>query len=566
MNLKNLIVQLGQEALAYENPDHLRSLIASAQGIQNIPIQPLYQVMRRMNLQEKAEVLPALTKSQRQHLYDIDLWHKDEIDVFQFQDWLMTVYNVEDDQVKLEFMQSSEFILFFKGRFNVSTFDTEDPIYPEHENFFLTDDTLLLIEYDNDFPYVTEIQGLIRLLYSDLGVENAYAFLFKVVSDAYIELQEDEFRAKKERLRDLGFVDYYDALEFVSSFPSKSHIDHFVQNKKALSAQVGVESKNQTLNSYAIRPYVDSLDFFDVELDKVKDQNRLDYLKFNFLRMVNATMTLDDALKSGKLAMNRVAKKSIFYLQLGFSYMYEKYSADSEVCFFEAFDFSEVYRVGFGLLAIEKSRIKKSMMKFQFGEEEADKFLGDFWNDYLDNSMTEMPKVEMRWGESKLDFEVNSLNNYRLWEVINNCFCEAIPFIKTFSETWQKVLEDGQIQSHLYLNYDVEEVDFESILLSSFANFLLGHLDGKSKKLGITANEFKSFYQKYFDGQGKVLANDQLQTDIKGFLSSYGLSSVDHFDKFMLAICLENLEGYEIDGLEPSEYKHIGGPIILNQN
>lgn len=566
MNLKNLIVQLGQEAMAYENPDHLRSLIISSNGIQNIPLQPLYQVMRKMDLQSKAEILPALTRSQRQHLYDIDLWHKDDIDVYQFQDWLMTVSNVEEDEVKLEFMQSSEFLLFFKGRFNVSTFDVEDPEYPEHENFFLTDDTLLLIEYDSDFPYVSELQGLIRLLYSELGVENAYAFLFKVVSDSYLEFQENEFRMKKERLRDLGFVDYYDALEFVSSFPSKSHIDHFIQNKKALNAEVGVEGRNQTLNSYAINPYVDNLSFFEAEMDKVKNSQRFDYLKFNFLRMVNATMTLDDALKSGKLAMNRVGKKSIFYLHLGFSYMYEKFQATEEHNFFDVFDFSEIYRVGFGLLAIEKTRIKKNMMKYQFGEEEMDKFLGDFWNDYLDNCMTEMPKVNMRWGESNLEFAINSVNNFRLWEVVNTCFCEAIPFIKTFSETWKKVLNDGQIQSHLYLNYDVEEVDFESILLSSFANFLLGHLDGKSKKLGITTEEFKQVYSKYFDKSGQLISNAALLKDIKSFMTSYGLSRVDHFDKFMLAICLENLEGYEVENLEDSEFKHIGGPIILNQN
>lgn len=566
MNFKNLIVQLSQESIAYDNPDHLRSLIASENGIQNIPIQPLYQALRNMNPQEKEELLPALTKSQRQNLYDIDLWQKDEIDVYHFQDWLFTIANVEDEDVRTEFLQSSEFVLFFKGRFNIYTFDAEDPEYPEHEHFFLTDDGLLIVEFDKDFPYVQELQGLIRHLYSVIGVEEAYAYLFKITSDGFMELQESEYREKKERLRDLGFVDYYDALEFISSFPSKSHVDHFINNKKALNADLSANSLNQTLNSYAIRPYVDAFDFLESEVAKVKDQKRIDYLKFNFLRMVNATMTLDDALKSGKIAMNRVAKKNIFYLQIGFSYMVEKFNTTEEHSFFDVFDFSEVFRVGHGVIALEKTRMKKAMMKHQFGEEEVDKFLGDFWNDYLDNSMTEMPEVKMRWGETQLDFMVNSVNNYRLWEVINNCFCDSIPFIKKFSEMWGKVLDDGQLQSHLYLNYDLEEVDFESILLSSFANYLLGHLESETKKLGITVEEFKTIYQRHFDADGKVLSNKNLKNDIESFAKAFGLGEVDHFEQFMLAICLDNLEGYRLSELNEAEFKHIGGPIILNQN
>ena len=379
-------------------------------------------------------------------------------------------------------------------------------------------------------------------------------------------MQENEYREKKERLRDIGFVDYYDALEFISSFPSKSHIDHFINNKKALNADLGVNSLNQTLNSYAIRPYIDAFDFLDTEVSKVKDQKRIDYLKFNFLRMVNATMTLDDALKSGKIAMNRVAKKNIFYLQMGFSYMIEKFKTSQEKSFFDFFDFSEVFRVGHGVLSLEKSRIRKVMIKNQFGDEDVDKFLGDFWNDYLDNSMVEMPEVKMRWGETQLDFMVNTNNNYRLWEVINNCLCELIPFIKKFSETWRKVLDDGQLQSHLYLNYDLEEVDFESILLSSFGNYLLGHLDSETKKLGITIDEFKKIYQRHFDADGKVLSNKNLKIDIESFAKSFGLGEVEHFEQFMMAICLENLEGYRLADLSETDFKHIGGPIILNQN
>ena len=102
---------------------------------------------------------------------DIDLW-KDELNVDQFTPWLTIYAACEDEMIQYEFT-SSEFILFFKGRFNVWTFDVEDPLYPDHDNY-LTDDSLLLIEYDEDFKQVEELKLLIKNLYTQEGVEAAY--------------------------------------------------------------------------------------------------------------------------------------------------------------------------------------------------------------------------------------------------------------------------------------------------------------------------------------------------------------------------------------------------------
>lgn len=566
MNLKNLLAQITKEAIAYENRDQLKSLIQSESGLKNIPIQPLYQTLKSLSIEEKSEIIPMLSKAQRRSLYDIDLWKRDDLDIASFESWLPTIFNISEDEVKTEFLMSTEFTLFLKGRFNISTFDVEDPMYPEHEEFFLTEDNLLLIEYDKDFPYVQELQNLIRHLYSEIGVENAYAFLFKVTSDSFIELQESEYRDKKERLRDLGFVDYYDALEFISSFPSKSHIDHFVKNKKAMTSGLSPQSKNQTLNSQAIRPYEAGLDFLDKELEKVSDQSRLDYLKFNFLRMVNATMTLDDALKSGKIAMNRVSKKTLFYLRLGYSYMQEYYVPVEEKEFFDIFDFSEIYRVGFGLLSIEKAKIKKNLRLNGFGNEEEDAFLGNYWNVYLDNCMTEMPSVQTRWGETQIDFLIDTYQNHQLWESINTAFNSSLPYIKTFHETWKKVKTDGQVHDYLYLNYDLEQVDFEAILLSSFFNYVLGAFEADSKKLGVSVADFQKVYQMYFDASGTMTTDEKLKKEITAFAEKFGLAEVHNFKNYMFACFLDNLEGYEIDGLSDEEYKHIGGPIIFNSN
>ena len=77
----------------------------------------------------------------------------------------------------------------------------EDPQYPEHDNYFLSDDNLLLFEYDEECSYVDEVKSLLTELYGYLGVEKAYALIFKYLSDSFYSLAEGEYQDQRTRLR-----------------------------------------------------------------------------------------------------------------------------------------------------------------------------------------------------------------------------------------------------------------------------------------------------------------------------------------------------------------------------
>ena len=44
----------------------------------------------------------------------------------------------------------------------------------------MTEDNLLLVEYDDECDIVDEVKQLIKDLYTDLGVEKAYQYLFTI--------------------------------------------------------------------------------------------------------------------------------------------------------------------------------------------------------------------------------------------------------------------------------------------------------------------------------------------------------------------------------------------------
>lgn len=563
---KDLLSQLLYEAQAYKKFEDIEKLVEGGRDLSMIPIQPLYVSLQNTSNDQVAAILPKLSPEQRQALRDIDLWQKDTVDPEAVYYWLDVYSKCPDDAVILEFLKSEDFLLSMKNQFDIATFDAEDPQYPDDDNYFLTEDNQLIIEYKENFNQVSELKELIRRLYSDLGVENAYAFLFKMVVDSYHIMEEQNFEEKKNRLRDYGFVDYYDALEYQAPMQSEKQIQDFVKNKKGLTADLDSVSANQTLHASSLTAYQSGLDSLKEALNQVEGEKRQQYLHFSFIRLVNAKMTLDDALKNGSMAMSRVGNQTRQRLELGFDYVRSHVEADKKI--FELFDFVDLFRVGNSLIELSKRRIKKALGQTPFEEDEFNYFLGMYWNSFLDNSHEEVTKYKFDGSTGPL--EIRDMHSYNLWNQAVETFSTAMPFVFTFFKTLQKLKTEGLLNDQFYLNYEVENIDFEAIMISSFINFVGGHYhESAAGKMGVTVSELKNFYHQFFvkNGAEYLIKGEEdpvLRERTTHFIQKFGLEQIPRFDRYLYQIMLEQLNGYEIDGMEEEEFKHIGGPILLN--
>lgn len=564
----DLLSQILYEADAYKKFEDIEKLVEPGGSLAMVPIQPLYLSLQATSKDQVAAILPRLSVEQRQALRDIDLWKKDEVDPESAVYWLEVYTKCQNEEVLLEYLTSEDFLLTFKNQFSISTFDVEDPMYPDSDNYFLTEDNLLLIEYSENFNFVPELKNCIRLLYSVMGVENAYAFLFKMVVDSYQVMEEAAYQEKTERLRDFGFVDYFEALGTISPLSSLKQIDDFIKNKKASTGSLDSISLNQTLHSSSLTPYQVGLGDIKEALSEIKDEKRSQFLHFNFIRLVNARITAEDSLKNGSVAMGKVGLQTKTRLELGFDYVKEKLASNDKSKIFSLFDFVDLYKVGHSLIELNKKKIKKALGDTPFEKDDFNYFLGMYWNSFIDNSHEEVTKYKFDGSSSPL--EINSVESFSLWSRATQAFCEVLPFVQQFFLSINKLKSEGLINDQFYLNYEVDNIDFEAIMISSFVNFSAGHYENESHgKMGITTKELVNFYHSYFKkvGEEYLIKGEEdpiLREKIQGFSEKFGLDTVLDFDKYIYQILLEQLNGYEIDGMSDEEFKHIGGPILLN--
>ncbi len=575
MSDKDLLTVLLDESLSYSKIEDIEKLVESRADLSSVPIQPLYLALRLTSLDQVAEILPKLSKDQRQALLDIDIWSRDSVDIESFDFWNV-VYNLtEERKIKEEFVNNEQFLLFLKGRFTISTYDLEQPRDIPHENFFLTDDNAFLFEYGDDFEHGNEIQTLIRVLYADLGIEKTFSLFMTLISDTFSVFQENEYKFKRERLKDYGFVDYFDALDFIGIFRSLSSIDSFIRNKSVTTGTIDEIGQGQSLHSTALTPYQAGMEDLSLELGKLKDQKRKDYIHFNFLRMVNGTLSLANALKEGSIGIHRVGSQTKDLIKLGFSYISNRIQQDEimdepkfEEGMFAVFELIDLYRIGNSLVQLGKKDLKKTLEKHGI-EDDAnyESFLGTYWNTLIGNTFSE----ELRFrdlGSNKL-IPVDRLDIYDRWKKDIDLCNSMMPYMGRFFQAYKSLIDEGLIQDKFFLNYSVDEIDFEAVLISSFINYAIGNYDqGDRSRMGLSISELRKFLDKYMQLKEEHFvfrneAESSFDSAISQFTDKFGFKDLARFPEYLTMLLDDHLVGYEFHKLSDQEFKHVGGPILL---
>jgi len=557
---KDLIQKIVLESSAYKSMDMIESLLQQGMDLSQVPVQPLYQAVKNLPVGEIAELLPKFSKEQRQAFLDLDLWFKDDLDVAEFGSWIEVYTHSSDDKIVDEFVKGNPFALYLKGVFNVWTFDVEDPVYPEHDNYFLTEDSLLLFEFHKDYELINEVRDLVKKLYTDMGVEKAYAHLFKILVDSYLIIQEDEYQDKCYRLKELGFVSHLEALEIHNSFPSRQVLDNFIAKKSAQTATIEVEGRSQTLPENTLVAFKNEIPGLSEDLSSVEDPKRQDYLHFNFLRMINGGLTIDNAMKNGAVAMTRVGNRTRSLLELGYDYISNELKGKQNV--FELFDFTDIFRVGNSLVSLVQKNLKKGMGATVLSRQ--DGFLGRYWVDFIDNSYDFPIKYVDVFGAGSKPVAITNVELFLKWEKRADTLVGLLPFADQFYLNYKDLLEAGKIRDEFYLNYKVDEIDLESILMSTFANFAIGNFEKENvNRIGLTLEEYTTFAKALVDSDGKVTTSTEMGEKISTFIQKFGMNGVESLDQYLLGILTEQMEGYDYQNLSKEDFKHVGGPIIL---
>jgi Family of unknown function (DUF6178) len=190
-------------------------------AVRALPGDELYYVLHEIGLQEGAAILARASAEQVQTALDFALWERDQLGEGQLAEWLSALATAPYERVGewLAGLDTELVALILRRGAQIYDVGEEGPPEEPEGTFFPTPDGLFVLDVRTPAAPsgdgIDPVRALIQLV--DSGYRADKNFMRRLLVGARgeldAELEEAAYRWRQARMADLGFADYYEALE-----------------------------------------------------------------------------------------------------------------------------------------------------------------------------------------------------------------------------------------------------------------------------------------------------------------------------------------------------------------
>ena len=204
-----------RDSLRVTDRHRLEELLTQPQArelVRSAAYQDVFLIIKTIGLADCLDLLPLTTKQQRRGFVDLDCWRKDSFHLPSFMEWMAAfMHGGPEETVRMARAVDVKVLsLFLKSCIRVHLCDPEEP-HPDLP-LFLTPDGRFGVEITAE----AERESVARLLLDAVfrfDPSLGYDLIDRVYWENRVCLEEEAYQDKRRRLEEIGFVDYYDALE-----------------------------------------------------------------------------------------------------------------------------------------------------------------------------------------------------------------------------------------------------------------------------------------------------------------------------------------------------------------
>ena len=202
---------------------NLHELLQSAETrsrIRHLPPAQLFFSLKELDEAEIQGLLPHLTEEQWTGILDLDLWSKDKVRLNRFLYRMSHILQSEDAVARKLFRGTDhELVELALNPLRIHRLDEDGAPEAEQGGGLLeTPDQHYLVELPEDAEEARFLKAFILRLY-ELDGEGAALLLEESHFRTWSEMEEQAYQSRKRRVEDMGFQDYYDAIEIYALLP-----------------------------------------------------------------------------------------------------------------------------------------------------------------------------------------------------------------------------------------------------------------------------------------------------------------------------------------------------------
>ena len=218
----------------YRRIDALLSSDDAAAAIAQLTPAEIFELVHEVGFEDAADLIHLATPEQIQGCVDLDGWTKDQLDLAPLAPWLSALLDAGFEKLGEVWRQLDAELRALIVQRQVKIHDVtlgEQPDDDSDAAIFPTPDSFFQLELTGD----DDSQRLIMRIVEDLyraDADLARNTIMSARSEPPAELEENSYRWRAGRLADLGYVDFYDALDLFRPLePTQVHIGEGSQSE-----------------------------------------------------------------------------------------------------------------------------------------------------------------------------------------------------------------------------------------------------------------------------------------------------------------------------------------------
>jgi hypothetical protein len=221
----------------YRRIDALLSLDDAAGAIAALAPSEVFELVHEVGFEDAADLIHLATPAQIQGCLDLDAWAADQLEVAPMRPWLSSIMDAGFEKIGEVWGELDVELRALIFQREVKIYDVTLGEGPEEDNdepIMTTSDGFFLLELRGD----DESQRMIMRLVEDLYRANADLARHTIMaarSELPSELEEQSYRWRSGRLADVGYVDFYEALDLFRPLdPAQVRIGEGTQAREAI--------------------------------------------------------------------------------------------------------------------------------------------------------------------------------------------------------------------------------------------------------------------------------------------------------------------------------------------
>ncbi|MCK6556407.1 DUF6178 family protein [Candidatus Binatia bacterium] len=337
---------LADASAARRRVDTLLADSAAGAVVPHLPVEDLYYLVKGVGLGDAGDLLQLAAPEQVRACLDFDLWDRDDVVTERARDWLETLTELPPTRIAavVRTLDLELVALILSRHMHVLERDTDDDagtgLPPQSLE---TPDRLFEIEFVTpDVTLVQTLWRLLELLYR-ADADLARQLLLETATGLQSELRETAYQWRSRRMADLGFADYYEALEVyryldprrvvLPADAAPAHFgepDEFVAVPVPFAAALGADS------------------FLNRALARLDDVGTVEELTVRLLALLNRVLAADRVDVADVDGVRSAIARGRDTLSLGLEYVSDG-KLDRAVTALTTLPLVELFRVGHSL-------------------------------------------------------------------------------------------------------------------------------------------------------------------------------------------------------------------------